>query len=296
MSGPARCILGGRLSAGPRHRHGRAAGAHHHHQKGSITSVQAIYVPADDLTDPAPATSFAQKRPPPCCRGRSPGWAPTRRSARSIQPREDARPLRRRRDADAQSRATCSACCADLQIAYQDIIAILDMDELSEDDELTVSQMPARSGASCRQPFTMAEVFTGSPGVLSNPRGLRSKGFKGIVALGYDEMQRSSFSLVGTIEEAVEKARQIVAGEGDDGAPHSSSPGSTRRSRRRPGRMTESSPAMTRSLARIATDGRSRAIRAGGTPERLVTGTLVEMVVVERDREIFRRAAEPTRR
>src|SRR5687767_6254369 len=175
--------------------------------KGSITSVQAIYVPADDLTDPAPATSFAHLD----------ATTVLSRSIaeKGIYPAVD--PL------DSTSRMLSAAILGEehynvarsvQQIlqrykSLQDIIAILGMDELSEEDKLTVARA-RKIERFLSQPFFVAEVFTGSPGKLVALEDT-IKGFKGIVAGEYDELPESAFYMVGPIEEAVEKARKMAA-------------------------------------------------------------------------------------
>src|SRR5438270_513846 len=175
--------------------------------KGSITSVQAIYVPADDLTDPAPATSFAHLDATTVLSRAI--------SEIGIYPAVD--PL------DSTSRILDPGVVGDehYQIArdvqrvlqtyksLQDIIAILGMDELSEEDRLTVARA-RKIQRFLSQPFFVAEVFTGTPGVFVNLEDT-IKGFKGIVAGEYDEMPEASFYMVGTIEEAVDKARRMAA-------------------------------------------------------------------------------------
>ncbi len=176
-------------------------------KKGSITSVQAIYVPADDLTDPAPATTFSHLDATTVL---------SRQIAElGIYPAVD--PL------DSTSRMLDARIIGDehYQVArdvqrvlqtyksLQDIIAILGMDELSEEDKLTVARA-RKIQRFLSQPFHVAEVFTGTPGVLV---GLDDtiKGFKGIVAGEHDDLPESAFYMVGTIEEAVEKARKMAA-------------------------------------------------------------------------------------
>ncbi len=176
-------------------------------QKGSITSVQAIYVPADDLTDPAPATSFAHLD------------ATTNLSRaiaeKGIYPAVD--PL------DSTSRMLSAAIVGEehYNVArsvqqvlqrykqLQDIIAILGMDELSEEDKLTVARA-RKVERFLSQPFHVAEVFTGSPGVFVDLADT-IKGFKGLVAGEYDHLPEPAFYMVGTIEQAVEKAKKLAA-------------------------------------------------------------------------------------
>jgi F-type H+/Na+-transporting ATPase subunit beta len=176
-------------------------------KKGSITSVQAIYVPADDLTDPAPATSFAHLDATTVLSrqiaelGIYPAVDPLDSTSRMLDPRvvgdehyQVARDVQR---------------VLQTYKSLQDIIAILGMDELSEEDKLTVARA-RKIQRFLSQPFHVAEVFTGSPGVFVNLEET-IKGFKGIVAGEYDEMPEASFYMVGTIDEAVEKARKMAA-------------------------------------------------------------------------------------
>jgi F-type H+-transporting ATPase subunit beta len=176
--------------------------------KGSITSVQAIYVPADDLTDPAPATSFAHLDATTVL---SRGIA-----EKGIYPAVD--PL------DSTSRILTAAVVgqehydtarsvqAVLQRykALQDIIAILGMDELSEEDKLTVARA-RKIERFMSQPFDVAAVFTGSPGVQVKIEDT-IKGFKGIVEGNYDNLPEAAFYMVGTIEQAVDKAKRLAEG------------------------------------------------------------------------------------
>jgi F-type H+-transporting ATPase subunit beta len=176
-------------------------------KKGSITSVQAIYVPADDLTDPAPATSFAHLDATTVLSrqiaelGIYPAVDPLDSTSRMLDPRvvggehyQVARDVQR---------------VLQTYKSLQDIIAILGMDELSEEDKLTVARA-RKIQRFLSQPFHVAEVFTGTPGVFVNLEDT-IKGFKGIVAGEYDDMPESAFYMVGTIEEAVEKARKMAA-------------------------------------------------------------------------------------
>ena len=176
-------------------------------RKGSITSVQAIYVPADDLTDPAPATSFAHLDATTVLSrqiaelGIYPAVDPLDSTSRMLDPRvvgEEHYKVAR----DVQR-------VLQTYKSLQDIIAILGMDELSEEDRLTVARA-RKIQRFLSQPFHVAEVFTGSPGVFVKLEDT-IKGFKGIVAGEYDELPESAFYMVGTIEEAVEKARKIAA-------------------------------------------------------------------------------------
>ena len=174
--------------------------------KGSITSVQAIYVPADDLTDPAPATSFAHLDATTVL---------SRQIAElGIYPAVD--PL------DSTSRVLDARIVGDehYQVArevqrilqtyksLQDIIAILGMDELSEEDKLTVARA-RKIQRFLSQPFHVAEVFTGTPGTFV-PLEDTIKGFKDICAGVYDHLPEAAFYMLGTIEEAVEKAKKMA--------------------------------------------------------------------------------------
>jgi F-type H+-transporting ATPase subunit beta len=176
-------------------------------KKGSITSVQAIYVPADDLTDPAPATSFAHLDATTVLSrqiaelGIYPAVDPLDSTSRMLDPRivgEEHYQVAR----DVQR-------VLQTYKSLQDIIAILGMDELSEEDKLTVARA-RKIQRFLSQPFHVAEVFTGSPGVFVNLEDT-IRGFKGIVAGEYDDLPESAFYMVGTIEEAVEKARKMAA-------------------------------------------------------------------------------------
>ncbi|TXH37545.1 MAG: F0F1 ATP synthase subunit beta [Rhodospirillaceae bacterium] len=175
-------------------------------KKGSITSVQAIYVPADDLTDPAPATSFSHLDATTVLSrqiaelGIFPAVDPLDSTSRMLDPRvigdehyEVARDVQR---------------VLQSYKALQDIIAILGMDELSEEDKLTVARA-RKIQRFLSQPFHVAEVFTGTPGVLVKLEDT-IKGFKGIVAGDYDDLPESAFYMVGTIEEAVAKAKKMA--------------------------------------------------------------------------------------
>src|SRR6476646_3519825 len=176
-------------------------------KKGSITSVQAIYVPADDLTDPAPATSFAHLDATTTLSraiselGIYPAVDPLDSTSRMLDPRvvgEEHYTIAR----DVQR-------VLQTYKSLQDIIAILGMDELSEEDKLTVARA-RKIERFLSQPFHVAEVFTGTPGVFVNLEET-IKGFKGIVAGEHDDMPESAFYMVGTIEEAVDKARKMAA-------------------------------------------------------------------------------------
>jgi F-type H+/Na+-transporting ATPase subunit beta len=175
-------------------------------QKGSITSVQAIYVPADDLTDPAPATSFAHLDATTVL---SRGIA-----EKGIYPAVD--PL------DSTSRMLSAAIVGEEHYAVarqvqqilqrykalQDIIAILGMDELSEEDKVAVARA-RKIERFLSQPFHVAEVFTGSPGVFVQLADT-IKSFKALCAGDYDHLPEQAFYMVGTIDEAVAKAEKLA--------------------------------------------------------------------------------------
>ena len=174
--------------------------------KGSITSVQAIYVPADDLTDPAPAASFAHLDATTVLSrqiaelGIYPAVDPLDSSSRMLDPRivgdEHYEVARNVQEVLQQYKS------------LQDIIAILGMDELSEEDKLTVARA-RKIQRFLSQPFFVAEVFTGSPGKLV---GLEDtiKGFSGIINGDYDHLPEAAFYMVGTIDEAIEKGKKLV--------------------------------------------------------------------------------------
>ena len=175
--------------------------------KGSITSVQAIYVPADDLTDPAPATSFAHLDATTVLsraiseKGIYPAVDPLDSTSRMLDPQvvgEEHYQVAR----DVQQ-------TLQRYKSLQDIIAILGMDELSEEDKLTVARA-RKIERFLSQPFFVAEVFTGSPGKLVDLADT-IKGFKGLVAGEYDHLPEAAFYMVGTIEDAVEKAQRLAA-------------------------------------------------------------------------------------
>ncbi len=176
-------------------------------KKGSITSVQAVYVPADDLTDPAPAATFAHLDATTVLnraiaeKGIYPAVDPLDSTSRSLDPRivgEEHYQVAR----DVQR-------ILQTYKSLQDIIAILGMDELSEDDKLVVARA-RKIEKFLSQPFHVAEVFTGSPGVFVKVEDtIRS--FKGIVAGEYDHLPEAAFYMVGTIEEAIAKAETLSA-------------------------------------------------------------------------------------
>jgi F-type H+-transporting ATPase subunit beta len=174
--------------------------------KGSITSVQAIYVPADDLTDPAPATSFAHLDATTVLSrqiaelGIYPAVDPLDSTSRILDPRivgdEHYRVAR-----NVQS-------VLQTYKSLQDIIAILGMDELSEEDKLTVSRA-RKIQRFMSQPFFVAEVFTGTPGTYVNLEDT-IKGFDAICKGEYDHLPEAAFYMVGTMEEAVKKAEKMA--------------------------------------------------------------------------------------
>ncbi len=176
-------------------------------KKGSITSVQAVYVPADDLTDPAPANTFAHLDATTVLnraiaeKGIYPAVDPLDSTSRSLDPRivgdehyKVARDVQR---------------ILQTYKSLQDIIAILGMDELSEDDKLVVARA-RKIERFLSQPFHVAEVFTGSPGVFVKVEDT-IRAFKGIVAGEYDHLPEAAFYMVGTIEEAIAKAESLAA-------------------------------------------------------------------------------------
>jgi F-type H+-transporting ATPase subunit beta len=176
-------------------------------QKGSITSVQAIYVPADDLTDPAPATSFAHLDATTVLsrsiaeKGIYPAVDPLDSTSRMLTPLivgEEHYAIARQVQEILQR-----------YTALQDIIAILGMDELSEEDKVTVARA-RKIERFLSQPFFVAEVFTGSPGVFVDLADT-IKGFKGLCDGDYDHLPEAAFYMVGTIEDAVAKAEKLAA-------------------------------------------------------------------------------------
>ena len=174
-------------------------------KKGSITSVQAIYVPADDLTDPAPATSFAHLDATTVLnraiseKGIYPAVDPLDSTSRSLDPRI----------VGDEHYAVAREVQRVLQTykSLQDIIAILGMDELSEDDKLIVGRA-RRIEKFLSQPFHVAEVFTGSPGIFV-PIADTVRSFKAIVDGQYDHLPEAAFYMVGTIDDAVKKAESL---------------------------------------------------------------------------------------
>lgn len=176
-------------------------------KKGSITSVQAIYVPADDLTDPAPATAFAHLDATTVLSrqiaelGIYPAVDPLDSSSRILDPQV----IGEEHYAIARSVQYVLQKYKDLQ----DIIAILGMDELSEEDKLVVARA-RKIQRFLSQPFFVAEAFTGSPGKYVELKDT-IKGFQEIVAGKHDSMPEQAFYMVGTIEEAIEKAAKLAA-------------------------------------------------------------------------------------
>jgi len=175
--------------------------------KGSITSVQAIYVPADDLTDPAPATSFAHLDATTVLsraiseKGIYPAVDPLDSTSRMLSPLV----------VGEEHYQTARMVQQVLQRykSLQDIIAILGMDELSEEDKLTVARA-RKIERFLSQPFHVAEIFTGSPGKFVELADT-IKGFRGLCEGKYDHLPEAAFYMVGTIEEAVEKGKKLAA-------------------------------------------------------------------------------------
>ena len=174
--------------------------------KGSITSVQAIYVPADDLTDPAPATSFAHLDATTVLSrqiaelGIYPAVDPLDSTSRILDPRivgEEHYRVARNVQSVLQTYKS-----------LQDIIAILGMDELSEEDKLTVSRA-RKIQRFMSQPFFVAEVFTGTPGIYVELDDT-IKGFDAICKGEYDHLPEAAFYMVGTIEEAIKKSEKMA--------------------------------------------------------------------------------------
>jgi len=176
-------------------------------KKGSITSVQAVYVPADDLTDPAPATTFAHLDSTIVLSrqiaelGIYPAVDPLDSTSRQLDPKV----------IGIEHYEVAQGVQQTLQRykELQDIIAILGMDELSDEDKLTV-QRARKMQRFLSQPFHVAEVFTGSPGVYAKKEET-IKGFKGLLAGEYDHMPEQAFYMVGDISEAVAKAEKMAA-------------------------------------------------------------------------------------
>jgi F-type H+-transporting ATPase subunit beta len=175
-------------------------------QKGSITSVQAIYVPADDLTDPAPAASFAHLDATTVLsrsiaeKGIYPAVDPLDSTSRMLEPR-----------VIGERHYNVARRVQEILQRYkslQDIIAILGMDELSEEDKIAVSRA-RKIERFLSQPFFVAEVFTNTPGKFVNLEDT-IKGFEGLADGKYDHLPEAAFYMVGNIEEAVEKAQKLA--------------------------------------------------------------------------------------
>lgn len=175
--------------------------------KGSITSVQAIYVPADDLTDPAPATSFSHLDATTVLSrsiaelGIYPAVDPLDSTSRNLDPQivgEEHYQVAREVQKTLQAYKN-----------LQDIIAILGMDELSEDDKRTVARA-RKIQRFLSQPFHVAEVFTGTPGVFVSLQDT-IVGFKAIIDGTYDDLPEAAFYMVGNIQEALEKAQTLTS-------------------------------------------------------------------------------------
>ncbi|RDE09598.1 F0F1 ATP synthase subunit beta [Pelagibacterium lacus] len=175
--------------------------------KGSITSVQAIYVPADDLTDPAPATSFAHLDATTTLnraiseKGIYPAVDPLDSTSRMLDPQ-----------IIGEEHYEVARSVQEILQRYkslQDIIAILGMDELSEEDKLTVARA-RKIERFMSQPFHVAEAFTNTPGIYVELEDT-IKAFKGLVAGEYDHLPEQAFYMVGTIDDAVKKAQKLAA-------------------------------------------------------------------------------------
>jgi len=172
---------------------------------GSITSIQAVYVPADDLTDPSPATTFAHLDATVVLSrqiaelGIYPAVDPLDSTSRQLDPLVIGQ--------DHYDTARAVQGILQRYKELKDIIAILGMDELSEDDKLTVSRA-RKIQRFLSQPFHVAETFTGAPGKYVSLKDT-IRGFKGIVSGEYDQLPEQAFYMVGTIDEAVEKAKTL---------------------------------------------------------------------------------------
>jgi F-type H+-transporting ATPase subunit beta len=175
-------------------------------KKGSITSVQAIYVPADDLTDPAPATAFTHLDATTVLSrqiaelGIYPAVDPLDSTSRILDPQV----LGQEHYDVARGVQQVLQKYKDLQ----DIIAILGMDELSEEDKLTVARA-RKLQRFLSQPFSVAEQFTGTPGVYVRQEDT-IRGFKEVLEGKHDELPEQAFYMVGTIEDAAEKAKRLA--------------------------------------------------------------------------------------
>ncbi len=181
-------------------------------KRGSITSVQAVYVPADDLTDPAPATTFAHLDAQTVLSrkiselGIYPAVDPLDSNSRILSP-----------EVVGEEHYQTAEKVKNILQRYkelQDIIAILGMEELSDDDKLVVSRA-RRVQRFLSQPFHVAEQFTGTPGVFVNLEDT-IKGFNMIMDGEVDQYPEAAFNLVGTIEDAIEKGKKILAGASED--------------------------------------------------------------------------------
>ncbi|HYW76326.1 MAG TPA: F0F1 ATP synthase subunit beta [Gammaproteobacteria bacterium] len=174
-------------------------------KKGSITSVQAVYVPADDLTDPSPATTFAHLDATVVLsrqiaeQGIYPAVDPLDSTSRQLDPNVIGQ--------DHYDTARAVQRVLQRYKELRDIIAILGMDELSEEDKQTVARA-RKISRFLSQPFFVAEIFTGSPGKYV-PLKETIRGFQGIVNGDYDELPEQAFYMVGSIDEAVEKAKSL---------------------------------------------------------------------------------------
>jgi F-type H+-transporting ATPase subunit beta len=175
--------------------------------KGSITSVQAVYVPADDLTDPAPASTFAHLDAQTVLnraiseKGIYPAVDPLDSNSRMLDPQ-----------IVGDEHYEVARSVQEILQRYkslQDIIAILGMDELSEEDKVTVARA-RKVERFLSQPFFVAEVFTGAPGQLVDLEDTINS-FKGLVAGDYDHLPESAFYMVGGIDMAIEKAKKLAA-------------------------------------------------------------------------------------
>ena len=197
--------VGRGLPADARHGHGRTAGAHHVHQEGSITSIQAIYVPADDYTDPAPATTFAHLD------------ATTELSRQivelgiypAVDPLSSSSTILTPQIVGAEHYRVARGVQETLQRykELQDIIAILGMDELSEDDRLIVARA-RKIQKFLSQPFHVAEQFTGMKGVYVQLEDtIRS--FAEVLDGKHDDVPEQAFYMVGDIEDVIEKANKL---------------------------------------------------------------------------------------
>ena len=252
-------------------------------RKGSVTSVQAIYVPADDLTDPAPANTFAHLDATTVLsraiaeQGIYPAVDPLDSFSRALQP-----------DIVGDEHYETATRVQEILQRYkelQDIIAILGMDELSDEDKLTV-QRARKVQRFLSQPFFVAEAFTGSPGQYVRLDDT-IRGFREIIEGKHDELPEQAFYMVGTIEEAVERAKEL-AGDEAPAAEAEEAPS------RRPRRSSRRSP--PRSSGRL--DGRQEgAVRTFDlslvTPEGAAFEGEAEMLIVPGASRGDRRARAP---